>query len=218
MNMNKAVTVDDENKFCFPGETHLTVRKTSVFFPGDGFVAYDPHGEMLFRFDSYGPDSKPKDELVLMDAAGKCLLTLLRKKPSLHQRWEGYAGEKAEHQDPIFTVCRSSIIRRSSLVVEVFGDPDEQYQIEGSFPQRCCTIHKTSMENSSREPVAEIKRKLDPSTNVMLGKDVFLLLLKPGFDSALAMGLVLILDQMYGDDADDQEADETGHTLEDSSP
>ena len=79
MNMNKAVTVDDENKFCFPEETHLTVRKTSVFFPGDGFVAYDPHGKILFRFDSYGPDSKPKDELVLMDAAGKCLLTLLRK-------------------------------------------------------------------------------------------------------------------------------------------
>lgn len=101
-------------------------------------------------------------------------------------------------------------------MVEVFGDPDEEYQIEGSFPHRCCKIHKTSMEKSSREPVAEIKRKLDPSTNVMLGKDVFLLLLKPGFDSALAMGLVLILDQMYGDDAD-EEADETGHTLEDSS-
>jgi hypothetical protein len=126
-------------------------------------------------------------------------------------------GEKAEHPDPIFSVCRSSIIRRSSLVVEVYGDPDEEYQIEGSFPQRCCAIYKTYLAKSSRDPVAEIKRKLDPSTNVMLGKDVFLLLLKPGFDSALAMGLVLILDQMYGDDADDRDADETGHTLEDSS-
>lgn len=123
-------------------------------------------------------------------------------------------GEKAEHPDPIFSIRRSSIIRRSSLVVEVYGDPDEEYQIEGSFPQRCCTIYKTYLEkSSSRDPAAEIKRKMDPSTNVMLGKDVFLLLLKPGFDSALAMGLVLILDQMYGDDADDQEADETGHTF-----
>lgn len=215
MNMNEVVTVDE--KFCFPEETHLTVRKTSLFFPGDGFVVYDSNGEILFRFDSYGPDSKPKDELVLMDSSGKCLLTLLRKKPSLHQRWEGYVGEKAENQNPIFGVCRSSIIRRSILVVQVYGDPDEEYQIEGSFPHRCCTICKTTyMENSSREPVAEIKRKVDPSTNVMLGKDVFLLCLKPAFDSALAMGLVLILDQMYGDDAD-EEADETGHTLEDSS-
>lgn len=77
MNMNEVVTVDE--KFCFPEETHLTVRKTSLFFPGDGFVVYDPNGEILFRFDSYGPDSKPKDELVLMDSSGKCLLTLLRK-------------------------------------------------------------------------------------------------------------------------------------------
>ncbi|GMY35828.1 protein LURP-one-related 5-like [Fagus crenata] len=211
--MNKVVIVDE--KFCFPGETQLTVHKTSLFFPGDGFIVYDPKGEILFRFDSYGPESKPKDELVLMDSSGKCLLTLLRKKPSLRQRWEGYIGEKAEHQDPILSVCRSSIIGRSSLVVEVYGDPDEEYQIEGSYPQRCCKIY-IEKENSSKEAVAEIKRKVDPSTKVMLGKDVFLLCLKPVFDSAFAMGLVLILDQMYGDDVDD-DAQEVDPTLEDSS-
>lgn len=48
-----------------------------------------------------------------------------------------------------------------------------------------------------------IKRKVDPSNNVTLGKDVFLLCLQLGFDGAFAMGLVLILDQMYGDDDDD---------------
>ena len=77
-NMNNKVVIVDE-KFCFPEETHLTVHKTSVFFPGDGFIVYDLHGEVLYRFDSYGPESKPKDELVLMDSSGKCLLTLLRK-------------------------------------------------------------------------------------------------------------------------------------------
>ncbi|KAG6658609.1 protein LURP-one-related 5-like [Carya illinoinensis] len=210
-NIDKFVIVDE--KFCYPEETHLTARKTSVFFPGDGFVVYDPHGEFLFRHDSYGPDSRPKDELVLMDRSGKCLLTLLRKKPSLHQRWEGYRGEKAEHQDPIFRVSRSSIIGRSRLVVEVHGDADKEYQIEGSFPHRCCTIYKFYAENTSREPVAEIKRKVDPSTGVMLGKDVFLLCLKPGVDSAFVMGLVLILDQMYGDD----DVEHVGPTFEDSS-
>jgi hypothetical protein len=38
---------------------------------------------------------------------------------------------------------------------------------------------------------------------VLLGKDVFSLCLKPGFDGAFAMGLVLILDQITGDDAVD---------------
>lgn len=48
--------------------------------------------------------------------------------------------------------------------------------------------------------MAEIRRKVDASTNVVLGKDVFSLSLKPGFDGAFAMGLVLVLDQIDGDD------------------
>ncbi|KAF2310632.1 hypothetical protein GH714_015739 [Hevea brasiliensis] len=114
----RGVIVDE--KFCFQQEIDLTVRKTSVFFPGDGFVVYDPDGDVIFRFDSYGPDSQPKDELVLMDASGKCLLSLRRKKPSLHQRWEGFSGERKvndddHHQDPIFSVFRSSIIQTVQL-------------------------------------------------------------------------------------------------------
>ncbi|KAL5538987.1 hypothetical protein UlMin_045523 [Ulmus minor] len=217
--MNNNAIVDE--KYCFEEETHLTVHKTSLFFPGDGFIAYDPHGAVLFRFDSYGPDSHQKDELVLMDAQGKCLLTLSRKKPSLRQRWEGFTGEKREDQGPIFSTHRSSIIGRSDVMVEVYGgNTYEEYQIEGSYSQRCCTIFKCGpTESSSREAKAEIKRKVNPTTNVMLGKDVFWLYLKPGFDGAFAMGLVLILDQMYGDD-DDGEVDgdvEVGPALDCSS-
>lgn len=140
----------------------------------------------------------------------------MRQKPSLRQRWEGFVGERKEGQGPVFCVHRSSIIGRSSVVVEVYGDKDEEYQIEGSYSQRCCTIYKALSECSLREPTAEIKRKVDPSTHVMLGRDVFALHLKPGFDGAFAMGLVLILDQMYGDDAD-VDVPEVGPTLEDSS-
>ncbi|KAF5749624.1 protein LURP-one-related 12-like [Tripterygium wilfordii] len=204
------VAIVDE-RFCFPDETNLTVRKTSVFFPGDGFIVYDPNGEIILRFDSYGPDSEPKHELILMDASGKCLLTLLRKTPSLHQRWEGFFGERLEGQHPIFSVYKSSIIGQSNLMVEVHGDPSEEYQVKGSFSRRCCKIYNTSLGAPSDDHVAEIKRKVDPSTNVMLGKDVFWLCVKPGFDGAFGMGLVLILDQVYGDDTydDEQQIDAT---------
>lgn len=138
------------------------------------------------------------------------------QKPSLHQRWEGYLGEKMEDQEPIFSVCRSSIIGRSSVVAHVFGEPSEEYRIEGSFSQRRCTIYNASLASSSKERVAKIKRKVDPLNNVTLGKDVFLLCLEPGFDGAFAMGLVLILDQMYGDD-DDYIMPEVDPTPEDSS-
>ncbi|KDP30268.1 hypothetical protein JCGZ_17050 [Jatropha curcas] len=211
--MARGVIVDE--KFCFKEETDLTVHKTSIFFPGDGFIVYDPYGEVIFRFDSYGPNSEPKDELVLMDATGKCLLSLIRKKPSLHQRWEGFLGERKEDdnhihhlQEPVFTVCRSSIIGRSRLVVEVCSDPSEEYQIEGCYAQRRCKIYTVSLGDSSKQAVAEIKRKVDPSTQVMLDKDVFWLCVKPGLDAAFAMGLVLVLDQMYGDDDGARQVDD----------
>ncbi|XP_047314686.1 protein LURP-one-related 5-like [Impatiens glandulifera] len=226
-----------EKGFIYEQETHLTVFKTSLFFAGDGFTVYDCKGNLIFRVDSYGPDSRDKDQIVLMDASGTCLLTVRRKvqsfqiillfptkfifvvflkqRPSLHQRWEGYKGEgKIKKKKPIFSVRRSSIIGRSSgVTVEVYGDEDgdstspaaEEYQIDGSFRQRYCTIM-----NSEKEMVAEIRRKVDSSTKVLLGKDVFSLCLRPGFDAAFAMGMVLVLDQIYGDydddDLDDAEA------------
>lgn len=86
------------------------------------------------------------------------------------------------------------------MTVELFGDRTEEYQIEGHFGNRNCTIY-----DAAKETLAEIKRKVDASTNVMLGKDVFSLTLKPGFDGAFAMGLVLVLDQINGDDDGDDD-------------
>lgn len=85
------------------------------------------------------------------------------------------------------------------MTVEVYNIPSEEYQIEGSFANRNCTIF-----NAKKEVVAEIRRKVDSSANVVLGKDVFSVSIQPGFDGAFAMGLVLVLDQIHGDDyADD---------------
>lgn len=75
--MKGGVVVDDG--FIYAQETHLTVLKTSLFFANDGFTVYDCKGELVFRVDSYGPDTRDRDELVLMDAHGKCLLTVRRK-------------------------------------------------------------------------------------------------------------------------------------------
>lgn len=68
-----------EDTFVYTEEKHLTVMKTSLFFAGDGYTVYDCKGELVFRVDSYGPDAREKDEIVLMDAQGKCLLTVRRK-------------------------------------------------------------------------------------------------------------------------------------------
>ncbi|KAK2974410.1 hypothetical protein RJ640_021266 [Escallonia rubra] len=200
-----------EEGFVHEEETHLTVFKTSLFFAGDGFTVYDCKGEVAFRVETYGHDSRDKAEVVLMNAFGRCLLTARRKRPSFHKRWEGFLGEKTEGQKPIFSVSRSSIMGRLSVTVEMCGNRGEEYQIEGSFAQRCCTIF-----NAGKEVVAEIQRKVDASTSVMLAKDVFYVSLKPGFDVAFAMGLVVVLDQINGDDyANDDGGLELDPTSED---
>ncbi|XP_073274790.1 protein LURP-one-related 12-like [Primulina huaijiensis] len=184
-----------EEGYVYDEEIHLTVLKTSHFFSGDGFSAYDSKGQLVFRVESYGPDASETGELVLMDADGRCLLTVRRKWPSLHQRWEGFFGERTEGQKPQFSIRRSSIIGRSSVAVDVYISPIVEYHIEGSFGCRNCKIL-----NEENEAVAEIRSKVDSSTNVVLGKDVFLLSLKPGFDGAFAMGLVFVLDRIHGEE------------------
>ncbi|KAI4329343.1 hypothetical protein L6164_021617 [Bauhinia variegata] len=199
-----------QDGYVFKEETHLTVLKTSLFFAGDGFTVYDCKGQLVFRVDSYGPDTRDKDEVVLMDPNGRCLLTVRRKRPSLHQRWEGFKGERVDGDKPIFSVKRSSIIGRSraSVAVEMYDKPGEEYLIEGSFSQRCCTVF-----NATKESVAEIRRKVDPTTSVMLGKEVFSLCVKAGFDGAFAMGLVLVLDQINGDDNVDSGTEPAVHPI-----
>lgn len=81
------------------------------------------------------------------------------------------------------------------MTVDVYNNPNEVYLIKGSFAYRKCTIF-----NSKKELVAEISRKVDSCVNVVLGKEVFMLSVKPGFDSAFAMGLTLILDQIRWSD------------------
>ncbi|GFQ04595.1 protein lurp-one-related 12 [Phtheirospermum japonicum] len=207
MRSGKAIV---EDKFVYGQEKHLTVLKTSLFFAGDGFAAYDSNSGLVFRVDSYGPDAGGSGELVLMDALGRCILTVRRKRLSLHNRWEGFAGERTGQKKPIFSVCRSSMIRRSRMFVEVYNKKtgNEYYQIEGSFSCRRCTIF-----NPKREAVAEIRRKVDAYSHVVLGKDVFQLSLKPGFDGAFAMGLVLILDRIHGADYGHDDDSEKGDIL-----
>uniref|UniRef100_A0A0C9RPI2 TSA: Wollemia nobilis Ref_Wollemi_Transcript_29143_1184 transcribed RNA sequence n=1 Tax=Wollemia nobilis TaxID=56998 RepID=A0A0C9RPI2_9CONI len=188
-----------DEQFCCGTATTLTVWKKSLLFGGEGFTVFDSNGDLVFRVDTYGAD--PSDDLVLMDKEGKGLLTLRRKFPSLHHRWEGFLGDKVEK--PVFTVRRSSILPTNKCV-EVFMNcgffwkPCADYQIEGSFSQRCFTIYTTS----PRVAAAEVKRKCGAG-GTMLGKDVFSLCVERGFDQAFIMGLIIALDHIFPDDDGD---------------
>ncbi|RRT54211.1 hypothetical protein B296_00034900 [Ensete ventricosum] len=232
-------------RFCSEEERELTVRKTSLFFPGDGFAVYDHiTGDLVFRVDTYarGGPAFADQPLLLMDPSGDPILTLRRKVasinsssslllcflcaidhmgglllarllqwPSLHHRWEAFLGERSEGQKPLFAVRRSSIFGndRSAFAVEVHScggseEDEEEYRIEGSFPQRCCRVFYEGGRGGKGAVVmvAEIKRKVDACSHVVLGRDVFSLCLRPRCDAAFAMGLIIVLDRISGDDDD----------------
>ncbi|KAH9314013.1 hypothetical protein KI387_022640 [Taxus chinensis] len=183
-------------EFCSSLLAMWTVRKKPLVFSGGGFIVTNScTGQIIFRVDGRG--SSLKHRVILMDAVGKPLLSLHRKVLSVCNRWDGFCGEKCDGQKPIFSV-RKSLIFNKNEVAEVFVGskakkkrPD--YKVEGTYRERYCRIY-----SGSNTIVAEVKRKFG-TCNVMLSKDVFSVVVNAGSDQAFIMGLIVILDQMTGE-------------------
>ncbi|KAF0919164.1 hypothetical protein E2562_028462 [Oryza meyeriana var. granulata] len=207
-------------------ERVLTVRKTSHFSPGDGFAAYDHStGRLAFRADTYGRGhgggAASAGELALLGPAGEALITVRRRRPSLHHRWQGFLGARADGQKPLFSARRSSILggAAAGAVVELLAPLPSSFsstyaaaellRVDGSFPRRCCRVVAPKAESGGEAVVAEIRRKVDEGARVVMGRDVFVLRVSAGFDAAFAMAIVLVLDQIAGDEADGDAGEET---------
>ncbi|OMO57667.1 hypothetical protein CCACVL1_25714 [Corchorus capsularis] len=175
-------------------ETVLTVWKKSLLFNCNGFTVFDGKGDLVFRVDNYMEGNK--GEILLMDATGKPLLTIRRKKISLGDCWLVYEGETLVN--PRFSVRKSVNILNSKCLAYVSNGNsnsrnNSMYEIEGSYSQRCCGVY-----DDKRRLVAEIKRK-EAVGGVAFGTDVFRLVVQPeNIRTDFAMALVILLDQMFG--------------------
>lgn len=169
----------------------LTVWKKSLMFNCKGFTVFDSRGNLAFRVDNYF--SSNKAQIFLMDAAGIPLLTIRRKKLALADSWVVYDGET--DVNPLYTVKKNVNFLNLKLLAQVSSGCNSKtklYQIEGSYAQRCCAVY-----DEKRRAIAEIKRK-EPVSGVPFGVDVFRLVVQPEMDPAIAMALVILLEQMFG--------------------
>ncbi|KAF8007586.1 hypothetical protein BT93_K1554 [Corymbia citriodora subsp. variegata] len=190
-----------------PGPSKLTVwKKSSMSFQGtDGFTVFDQRGRLVFRVDNYSRRGQCASGggggLVLMDGVGNALLTLRPQVLSMQCQWHAYKGENSYGKRTpdlrVFSMRRSSLLfHNNKSEAEVFlggcgkhgQAPD--FTIEGSFTRRNCIIR-----SSTGEIAAKISRKR-VNTTVLLGDDVFSLVVQPGFDPELAMAFVVILDRI----------------------
>lgn len=204
-------------------EVSLTVWKKSLLLNCKGFTVFNGKGNLVFRVDNYVANFNKSGQILLMDAVGKPLLTIRRKKFSWGDKWLVYEGEESSNpkylaQKQSNLLLNSNSSKNTSLLANVFTLNSSQiqnpinknkeikvtsprktsesiiYQMEGSYAKRSVLVY-----NNKRQCVAEIKRK-ETAGGVVLGGDVFrLLILRPDdIDTAMAMALVILLDQMFG--------------------
>ncbi|XP_028774853.1 protein LURP-one-related 17 [Neltuma alba] len=180
----------------------LTVWRKSLVISCEGFTVIDSDGNLAYRVDNY--DERP-EEVVLMDGAGKSVLTMRRRrKLGLGDCWLVYEGEvgncglrNGSTESPIFCVRKHVNILQGNTNVQAYiyrgtSDKRHAFSVEGSFAHRTCKVL-----DESKEVVAEIKRKEASSKGASFGLDVFQLIVQPGFDAGFVMALVLLLDQMF---------------------
>ncbi|KAB5564552.1 hypothetical protein DKX38_004606 [Salix brachista] len=183
--------------------TSLTVWRKSLLISCNGFTVINSCGGLVYRVDNY--IDRP-EELILMDGSGKSILTIRRRKKlgvPVHS-WFIYEGEVGNYcatnklsKKPIWCVRKNINILQTNhnVLAYVFrGSTDKRHSfvIEGSYTHRSCKVL-----GGSREVLAEITRKEAIVEGVSYGVEVFVLNVEPGFDPGFAMGLLLILDQMF---------------------
>ncbi|KAI3994054.1 hypothetical protein MKX01_012311 [Papaver californicum] len=170
----------------------LTVWKKSLLFNCNGFTVFDTNGNLVFRVDNYRAGNKT--EIVLMDASGKSLLTIRRKKLSLADNWMVFDGETSDN--PRFLVKKPvNFLTTKDLahVISCQGNNKElMYEIIGSYAQQCVAVY-----DDKKRLVAEIQRK-EAKAGVSYGGDVFKLIVQPELDQTIAMALVILMEQMFG--------------------
>ncbi|KAJ4749449.1 LURP-one-like protein (DUF567) [Rhynchospora pubera] len=179
-------------------------RKSSMGFQGtDGFSVYDDSGRLAFRVDNYSRRQKYlTKEIVLMDGAGKPLLCLRPRIMSLRDRWNAYEVTECRKKQPnskLFSMRRYSMLQnvdKAEVSLAKLEDDNKAklvpgFRTEGCFEKRSCKIY-----NCNGEDVAQISRKTTSNASVLLGNDVFSLVIRPGFDSKLVMAFVIVLDRI----------------------
>ncbi|KQK21733.1 hypothetical protein BRADI_1g62740v3 [Brachypodium distachyon] len=178
----------------------FTIWMKSLLLNGSGCTVFDSCGRVVYRVDNYGGSSsrlhgrRSAEAVCLMDVTGSVVLQLLRKK---FGRWEGHrsgwcpAPAAAPDQEPWFTVdSKAWGSWRHGPRCEFFRSDDGRpvrYKMADGGRRAASRI----VDEATGLAVAEVKRKLT-ATGVSLGEDVLTLVVEPGVDRELIVGLLVV--------------------------
>ncbi|KAL0927151.1 hypothetical protein M5K25_001311 [Dendrobium thyrsiflorum] len=184
--------------FCSPSLTTLVVRRRPHVINGGGFVVSDCNQKVAFSVDGCGMLGT-KGELVVRDSDGSLIL-LIHKKGGIIQaistcsQWNGYTMNYEGAKDKVFSLSDSKplfALRRSTKIYIESKRMNKDYYFEviGSFPQRNCSIVTPKGILAAQVGLKEMNGS----------KDLYSLVVQPGFDQAFVVGVIAILDYLNGE-------------------
>ncbi|KAB2633985.1 protein LURP-one-related 6-like [Pyrus ussuriensis x Pyrus communis] len=185
--------------YCSSSQAVLVVRRRPHVINGGGFVVTDCRQKVAFKVDGCGILGK-KDEMILRDSDGDALLLFRRKGAtvealSIYRRWRGYSLDYEGSQDqmvfclkePNSCLARTRAIRISTKATK---NKDWDFEIKGNFPDKdCCIV------DSEGKTMAQIGVKKE----MMASEDLYHVVVTPGTDQAFVIGVITILDYIYGE-------------------
>ncbi|CAN6680738.1 unnamed protein product [Malus baccata var. baccata] len=185
--------------YCSSSQTVLVIRRRPHVINGGGFVVTDCGQKVSFKVDGCGILGK-KDEMILRDSDGDALLLIRRKGAmvealSIYRKWRGYSLDYEGSQDqmvfclkqPNSCLATTQAIRISTKATK---NKDWDFEIKGYFPDKDCSI-----VDSKGNTMAQIGVKKE----LMASKDLYHVMVTPGMDQAFIIGVITILDYIYGE-------------------
>ncbi|XP_004302616.1 PREDICTED: protein LURP-one-related 15-like [Fragaria vesca subsp. vesca] len=176
--------------FCSPHPVDLGIVK---LVPSGNFSVKDVNGNIVFNVTGTFLSLRR----FLVDGAGNPIVTLQKKLPSTHHRWEVYRGDNTDSRNLVFSVKKSSVVQwKTNLHVFLANNEGESapdFKVKGSWFEQSCVVY--AGKSNSSNILAQMHKK-HTVTSVLFMKDNFRVTVSPGVDQALIIALIFILHEI----------------------
>ncbi|KAI4356106.1 hypothetical protein L6164_000153 [Bauhinia variegata] len=169
------------NQYCFPSKINLKVDRDNGVTYKDNNKHFSVKKVLLTLHHRH----------VLQDAAGNAIVTLYKKKMSMHERWEVYKGENSDSNNLLFSVRESSMFQRT-VKWDVFlanNSSEKVCDFRIKATQQACVIYARKDEWI----IAEM---------ATVNNGFFEICVNPNIDYAFIASLVMILDTIIKESVD----------------
>ncbi|KAK3227442.1 hypothetical protein Dsin_007304 [Dipteronia sinensis] len=155
-------------QYCSPNPVDLVLVRKIMLMTKGNFDVQDINENIFFKAE--GTLKTNHNLHVLLDAAGKTLVTIQEKIMSVHNKWQAFRGEGTDSKDLIFTAKKSSMLQLKTQL-DVF------------------------LANNTEEDVCDFNMlKKSTIQDSLFGRDKFALTVYPNIDHSFIIALIMIFD------------------------